>query len=67
MKVLSVKVDEITKSCGECCMMKYVRDTYPQCCALPDKISEIAGSPYDMKYRRHDYPLEHENEVVSCE
>lgn len=37
MKVLSVKVDEIPKSCGECCMMKYVRDTYPQCCALQTK------------------------------
>lgn len=67
MKVLSVKVDEIPNSCGECCLMEYISDTYPVCCALPEEIREISGSPYDMKYRRHDCPLECEKEVKSCE
>lgn len=64
MKVLSVKVDEIPKSCGECCLMEYISDTYPVCCALPQEIREITGNPYDMKYRRHDCPLECEKEVI---
>lgn len=58
MKVLTIKVDEIPKSCGDCIFMKYINDTYPSCCVLPDEVNEISGNPYDMKYRRSDCPLE---------
>lgn len=59
MKILSITVDEMPKSCGECFFMKYISD-FPKCCALPDEINNIEGSPYDMKYRRSDCPLESE-------
>lgn len=56
MKILSITVDEIPKSCGDCMFMKYIND-WSKCCALPDEVNDISGSPYDMNYRRSDCPL----------
>lgn len=59
MKILSVKVDKIPESCGDCILMKYINDQ-AKCCALPDDnfLNELAGNPYDMHYRRSDCLLE---------
>ena len=53
IKVSKVIVNRMPKSCGECPLMLY-EDDIPVCAALPGKIREIQGNPYDMHYRRSD-------------
>lgn len=46
--------------------MGYISDDYPVCRGIADpEIWEIAGNPYDMKYRRSDCPLEVRTDTVA--
>lgn len=62
MKILSIKVDEIPKTCCDCMLARCNEVNY-FCSALPDDINGLSGSLYDMNYRRSDCPLECENDA----
>lgn len=62
MKVNEVLVDEIPKSCGECCLLTMTDSGYI-CPVVPRDISDITGSPYDMTYRRSDCPLKSDSSI----
>lgn len=63
MKIYSINVDEMPKSCGQCPLMDYTAADYPVCYGIvrdnaeSTDIREIQGNPYDMQYRRSDCPL----------
>ena len=56
IRVLKVFLSEMPHNCGKCPLMGYIHDATPVCYALPKDVWDIAGNPYDMKYRRSDCP-----------
>lgn len=57
MKIYSITVDAMPKSCGSCPLCGYNSD-FPVCYGVADQeIWYIEGNPCDMKYRRSDCPL----------
>lgn len=58
MKIYSITVDAMPKSCGSCPLCGYTNDDFPVCYGVADKqIWRIEGNPCDMQYRRSDCPL----------
>ncbi len=58
MKIYSITVDAMPKSCGDCPLCGYTNDDFPVCYGVADKqIWRIEGNPCDMQYRRSDCPL----------
>ena len=58
MKIYSITVDAMPKSCGSCPLCGYVNSDFPVCYGVADQeIRHIEGNPYDMQYRRSDCPL----------
>jgi hypothetical protein len=58
MKIYSIMVDAMPKSCGSCPLCGYTNDDFPVCYGVADKqIWRIEGNPCDMQYRRSDCPL----------
>jgi hypothetical protein len=58
MKIYSITVDAMPKSCGSCPLCGYINSDFPVCYGVADKqIWRIEGNPCDMQYRRSDCPL----------
>ena len=58
MKIYSITVDAVPKSCGSCPLCGYINSDFPVCYGVADKqIWRIEGNPCDMQYRRSDCPL----------
>ena len=58
MKIYSITVDAMPKSCGDCPLCGYINAVFPVCYGIADQeVRYIEGNPCDMKYRRSDCPL----------